>query len=397
MTIYGTRPEAIKVAPVILALKASADLASVAVVTGQHREMLDQVNRLFGLRPNHDLDVFVSGQSLNALASRMLARLDPVLDREKPDAVLVQGDTTTALAGGLAAFYRGIPVVHLEAGLRSGNLHSPFPEEANRKLISQLAALHLAPTSGARDNVTREGIDPNTVAVTGNTVIDALYHVLALDVGFSDSRLRDLEASGRPVVLVTVHRRESWGEPLQQIGRALRRIADAFPDHTLVLPLHRNPLVRQGILPHVEHLDNVFAIEPLDYGDFARLMQLARLVVSDSGGVQEEAPSLGKPVLVLRENTERPEAVTAGTVRLVGTAEDRIVDEVSDLLTSADSYAHMANAVNPYGDGEAAARAVAAIAHLCGVGGRLPDFGLSSRPLSRRLAPLQFQGDGRHC
>lgn len=380
MTIYGTRPEAIKVAPVILALEASADLASVAVVTGQHREMLDQVNRLFGLRPAHDLDVFAPGQSLNELASRILARLDPVLDREKPDAVLVQGDTTTALAGGLAAFYRGIPVVHLEAGLRSGNLHSPFPEEANRKLISQLAALHLAPTSGARDNLTREGIDPRTVAVTGNTVIDALHHVLALDVGFSDSRLRDLEASGRPVVLVTVHRRESWGEPLQQIGRALRRIAAAFPDHTLVLPLHRNPLVRQGILPHVEHLDNVLAIEPLDYGDFARLMQLARLVVSDSGGVQEEAPSLGKPVLVLRENTERPEAVTAGTVRLVGTAEDRIVDEVSELLTSANSYAQMAHAENPYGDGAAAARSYAALSELLGIGQRYPNFTTSAHP-----------------
>lgn len=284
MTIYGTRPEAIKVAPVILALEASSDLDSIAVVTGQHREMLDQVNRLFRLRPAHDLNVFAPGQSLNALASGMLARLDPLLDSEQPDAVLVQGDTTSALAGALAASYRGIPVVHLEAGLRSGNLRSPFPEEANRRLISQLAALHLAPTRGARDNLTREGILPDTVVVTGNTVIDALFQILALDVDFADSRLRDLEVSGRPVVLVTVHRRESWGEPLLQIGRALRRIALTFPDHTLVMPLHRNPLVRQGILPHVEHLDNVLAIEPLDYGDFARLMQLARLVVSDSGG-----------------------------------------------------------------------------------------------------------------
>lgn len=378
MTIYGTRPEAIKVAPVIRALDASPDLDSVVVVTGQHRAMLDQVNRLFGLTPDHDLDVFSPGQSLNALAAQMLASLDPILAETAPDAVLVQGDTTTALAGGLAAFYRGIPVVHLEAGLRSGNLLSPFPEEANRKLISQLASLHLAPTSGARDNLLREGVDAATVVVTGNTVIDALFHVLGQDVGFAEPRLTELAASGRPVLLVTVHRRESWGEPLEQVGRAVRRIATAFPDHALVLPLHLNPLVRQAVLPQLLGLPNVMILDPLDYADFTRLMALSWLVVTDSGGIQEEAPSLGKPVLVLRENTERPEAVIAGTVKLIGTSEDRIVEKVTHLLRSAEEYDRMANTINPYGDGKASERALAALTELVGSGRRLPDFGASS-------------------
>jgi len=374
LTIYGTRPEAIKVAPVLVALEESTDLDSVTVVTGQHREMLDQVNCLFGLHPDLDLDVFLPGQTLNGLASKMLARLEPVLEALRPDAVLVQGDTTTALAGALAAFYSGVPVVHLEAGLRSGSLTSPFPEEANRKLISQLASLHLAPTVSARDNLIREGIDASAVAVTGNTVIDALFHVVAQDNEFTDPRLRELETSGRPVVLVTVHRRESWGAPLERVGRAIRRLSEAFPDHELVVPLHLNPLVRQTILPHLEGMTNVLTSDPLDYADFARLMQLAQVVLTDSGGIQEEAPSLGKPVLVMRENTERPEAVDAGTVRLVGTDEDRIVNAVVGLLTDKNAYAHMANAVNPYGDGAASTRVVAAMSQLLGVGRRLRDF-----------------------
>lgn len=374
MTIYGTRPEAIKVAPVIRAVDSSSSVTSVTVVTGQHREMLDQVNQLFGIQPHFDLDVFSPGQSLNSLASQMLARLDPVLDQTAPNAVLVQGDTTTALAGALAAFYRGIRVVHLEAGLRTGTLTSPFPEEANRRLISHLSSLHLAPTAGARDNLLREGIDAGTVVVTGNTVIDALLHVVALDRRFGEEQLRRLEASGRPIVLVTVHRRESWGEPLENVGRAVRRIAREFSDHVVVLPLHLNPRVRSHVLPHVRHLANVVVTDPLDYADFSRLMRISHVILTDSGGIQEEAPSLGKPVLVLRDNTERPEAVAAGTVKLVGTDEERIVRETALLLTDPGHYSEMATAINPYGDGSASPRASAAISHLLGVGPRREDY-----------------------
>ena len=375
MTIYGTRPEAIKVAPVIRALEAHPELESVTVVTGQHREMLDQVNEIFGIVPDHDLDVFAHGQTLNALAAKVFAGLDAVLVEHRPDAVLVQGDTTTVAAASIAAFYRQIPVVHLEAGLRSGDIGSPFPEEANRRVTTQVTALHLAPTPTSRDNLLREATDPATVAVTGNTVIDALLHTVGQRLPFTDERLVLLEKEARPVVLVTTHRRENWGGAMEGVGRALGRLARCYPDHVVVLPAHRNPVVREAVLPHLEGLDNVLVTEPLAYGEFTRLMAAASVVLTDSGGVQEEAPSLGKPVLVMRENTERPEAVEAGTVRLIGTDEERIVAEVSRLVDDATAYAAMANAVNPYGDGRAAERSVAAIAELLGVGRRLPDFG----------------------
>lgn len=375
MTVYGTRPEAIKVAPVIRAVEAHPDLESVTVVTGQHREMLDQVNEIFGIEPDHDLDVFAHGQTLNGLMAKVFAGLDDVLVSQAPDAVLVQGDTTTVAAAAIAAFYRRIPVVHLEAGLRSGNIDSPFPEEANRRITTQTTALHLAPTPTSRDNLLREATDPATIAVTGNTVIDALLHTVAQDSPFSDERLALLEKEERPVVLVTTHRRENWGGAMEGVGRALGRLADAYPGHTIVLPVHRNPVVRDAVLPQVAGRDNVLVTEPLAYGEFTRLMAASSVVLTDSGGVQEEAPSLGKPVLVMRENTERPEAVDAGTVRLIGTDEERIVAEVSRLVDDPAAYAEMANAVNPYGDGHAAERSVAAIAQLLGVGERLPDFG----------------------
>ena len=378
MTIYGTRPEGIKVAPVIQAIAATPRLASVTVVTGQHREMLDQVNEIFGLAPDRDLNVFAPGQTLNALMARIFERLDPVLDELRPDAVMVQGDTSTVAAAAIASFYRQIPVIHLEAGLRSGDLHSPFPEEANRRLVSQIAQLHLAPTPRSRENLLREGIDPADVVITGNTVIDALLHAVDHEVPFTDPRLREAAASGRPILLVTTHRRENWGGAMENVGRALRRIAREHAGMTIVLPAHRNPIVREAVLPHIRDLANVIITEPLPYGEFTRLMAGAKIVLTDSGGVQEEAPSLGKPVLVMRENTERPEAVEAGTVRLIGTGEARIVDEVSHLLDSTSAYEAMANAVNPYGDGRAAQRGVAAIEHLLGVGDRLPDF--VSRP-----------------
>ncbi|GAA5163926.1 non-hydrolyzing UDP-N-acetylglucosamine 2-epimerase [Ornithinimicrobium tianjinense] len=375
MTVYGTRPEAIKVAPVIKAIESSGTLVSVTVVTGQHRSMLDQVNEIFGIVPDQDLDVFEHGQGLNQLAAKVLHRIDPVLQEVAPDAVLVQGDTTTVAAASLAAFYRQIPVVHLEAGLRSGDIHSPFPEEANRRITTQVTALHLAPTPTSRANLLREGVDPSTVAVTGNTVIDALFHTVEQQVPFTDERLARLVEGDRRLLLVTTHRRENWGEAMEGVGRALRRLAERYPDADILLPAHANPLVRQSVLPHLEGLTNVLVTEPLAYGEFTRVMDRAHVVLTDSGGVQEEAPSLGKPVLVMRENTERPEAVEAGTVRLIGTDEERIVTEVSTLFDDTAAHAAMANAVNPYGDGQAAARSVAAIEQMLGRGSRLPDFG----------------------
>ena len=374
MTVYGTRPEAIKVAPVIAAIAEDPRLTNSIVVTGQHREMLDEVNALFNILPDYDLDIMRHGQTLSQIAARVLVGLDPILDRARPDAVMVQGDTTTSTAAALAAFHREIPVIHLEAGLRSHDIASPFPEEANRRITSQVAALHLAPTSSSKANLLREGIDEASIVVTGNTVIDALQTTVNKALAFDDEALTAVAQSDRRVVLVTAHRRESWGEAMEGIGRALGKLAQQHPDVTFVLPAHRNPVVREAVLPLISALQNVLVLEPLPYGQFARLLERAYLVLTDSGGVQEEAPSLGTPVLVMRENTERAEAVHAGTVRLIGTSEQRIVDEVDHLLDDQEHYASMANATNPYGDGQAAARAVAAILQHAGLGTRLPDF-----------------------
>lgn len=374
MPIYGTRPEAIKMAPIIKALEASSDFNVTVTVTGQHREMLDQVNELFGITPDHDLNIIQPRQTLNSVLTRTVSGLDELLGQNTPEAVIVQGDTTAALGGAVAAFYRGIPVVHVEAGLRSFNLFSPFPEEANRKMISQVTSLHLAPTAGSKANLTREAVSETDIAVTGNTVIDALLEVADREIAFTDPQLEEVATPGRQLLLVTTHRRENQGPAMVGVGRALARLADRYPDTLIVLPAHRNPVVREAILPALEGHTNVVVTEPLPYGEFARLMNLAHVVLTDSGGVQEEAPSLGKPVLVMRENTERPEAVDARTVRLIGTDEERVVDEVSRLLDDSSAYAEMSNAVNPYGDGRAAERTVAAISQLLGTGSRLPDF-----------------------
>ncbi|MCW4466141.1 UDP-N-acetylglucosamine 2-epimerase (non-hydrolyzing) [Glutamicibacter sp. MNS18] len=374
MPIYGTRPEAIKVAPIVKTLQDSDLFDCVVTVTGQHREMLDQVNTLFDITPQYDLDVIEPRQSLNGVLTKTIRGLDEVLEKEQPDAVIVQGDTTTSTAGAIAAFYRGIPVVHAEAGLRSHNLYSPFPEEANRKLTSQIASLHLAPTGISRGNLLNEGIDPRAVVVTGNTVIDALLGVVEKQVAFDDPVLEQVVASGQRIVLITTHRRENQGEPMRGIGRAVARLAAAEPGTRFVVPLHRNPVVREALIPQIEGLDNVILTEPLSYGEFTRMLDAAAVVLTDSGGVQEEAPSLGKPVLVMRENTERPEAVDAGTVRLIGTDEERIFASVLELLHDPAAYDRMANAVNPYGDGRAAVRTAAAIAKLLGVGERLEEF-----------------------
>lgn len=384
MPIFGTRPEAIKMAPIVQALQADDRFECLVTVTGQHREMLDQVNELFGIVPDHDLDIIQSRQTLNMVLARTVDGLDSVLERVQPDAVIVQGDTTTSTAAALASFNRGIPVAHVEAGLRSFDLHSPFPEEANRKITSQVSSLHLAPTSVARDNLLRESVAAATVYVTGNTVIDALLEVVGLRVPFSDDRLQALTqsvADGRRLLVVTTHRRENQGEAMRGVGRAVARLARENPELDVVLPVHKNPVVREAVLPALEGLSNVLVTEPLAYGEFTHLLALSTVVLTDSGGVQEEAPGLGKPVLVLRENTERPEAVTAGTVRLIGTDEERIYREVTTLLRDQGAYDAMARAVNPYGDGQAAGRTVSAVAELLGVGTRLPQFrdGLGER------------------
>ncbi|RLZ03127.1 UDP-N-acetylglucosamine 2-epimerase (non-hydrolyzing) [Kocuria tytonicola] len=374
MPIYGTRPEAIKMAPIVKVLQDSAQFRCVVTVTGQHREMLDQVNEIFDITPDHDLNIIQPRQTLNGVLTRTVEGLDAIFAENAPDAVVVQGDTTTSTAGAIAAFYRGIPVIHAEAGLRSFNLFSPFPEEANRKITSQITSLHLAPTSTSRENLLREALPEQDIVVTGNTVIDALLHTVERQLPFSDPQLEEIGASGRRVLLVTTHRRENQGKAMRGVGRALARIAEAEPELAIVLPAHRNPVVREAVLPAIEGKSNVVVTEPLAYGEFTRMLSVAHVVLTDSGGVQEEAPSLGKPVLVMRENTERPEAVTAGTVKLIGTDEERIVTEVDRLLNDAAAYRQMANAVNPYGDGRAAQRSLAAIEQMFGVGTRIADF-----------------------
>lgn len=380
MTIYGTRPEAIKVAPIVKAIDEDGDLGNIIVATGQHREMLDQVNAAFGIEPHHDLSIMSAGQPLNRIVAKVITGVDAVLESEKPDAVLVQGDTSTVMGAAVAAFNRQIPVIHLEAGLRSGDINSPFPEEANRMLTSRISALHLAPTATSKDNLVHEAISENDIVVTGNSVIDALMFATEhIDVHFEDERLEQLQQSigsgsvGR-VLLVTAHRRENLGNAMEDIGAAVAELARKYPDLTIVFPIHRNPAVRQAIRPAVEGVENILLIEPLAYAEFTRALSMADIVLTDSGGVQEEAPSLGKPVLVMRENTERPEAVVAGTVKLIGTARERIVSEVSMLLDSSEAYRSMANAVNPYGDGRAAERAIQAIAWKFGSGTRPEDF-----------------------
>ena len=374
MVIYGTRPEAVKVAPLIQELQASPLFTPVVTVTAQHRSMLDQVNEVFGITPDFDLDIHQPGQTLTSITTRALAGVQQLLAEHRPDAVVVQGDTTTVFAAALAAFYGRIPVVHLEAGLRTDDPYSPYPEEINRRLATQLATLHLAPTATSKANLLAENVDPATVVVTGNTVIDALLWASSRDLGYGHPALAGLDDTTAPVLLVTAHRRESWGAPMRAVGRALARIATAHPDLRVVFPMHANPLVREAVLPAIEHLPNVTVTGPLPYGGFSALMKRATVILTDSGGVQEEGPSLGKPVLVMRETTERPEAVQAGTVRLVGTDEDLIVKSAGRLLTDRAAYTAMAGAINPYGDGHAAQRSVAALACHFGLGPAPAEF-----------------------
>ena len=364
LVVYGTRPEAIKVAPIIRILRTSPDFKAITVSTGQHKEMLDAVNRLFEIEPDYDLRAFEKGQSLNKLSAKIFKRLSPILAEAEPDAVLVQGDTTTVAIAALASFNMQIPVIHLEAGLRSGDMFSPFPEEANRKITTQVSSLNLAPTEVSRNNLLREDVNPDTVAVVRNTVIDALFHVLKKPVSFGEPELQRIYESDAPVLLLTCHRRENWGKPMDHVGRAVHQLAGLLPNWQIVFPAHANPTVRATIGPHLKDDQNVFICDPLNYNEFSHMQQRARIILSDSGGVQEEAPALGKPVLVLRENTERPEAVQSGTVRLIGTDTKNIVREVMRLVEHPEKYEEMAQAKNPFGDGNAASLSLMAIRKL---------------------------------
>ncbi|GAB3562096.1 UDP-N-acetylglucosamine 2-epimerase (non-hydrolyzing) [Spelaeicoccus albus] len=374
MPIYGTRPEAVKMAPLIALLREGPELDVFVTVTGQHREMLDQVNDLFGIAGDHDLNIHSPRQTLSAITAKALAGLSSLFATVRPDAVVVQGNTGTSTAAALAAFYEKIPVVHLEAGLRSGHRYSPFPEEINRKVTTQIASLHLAPTQSSRANLIREGVPDGEIVVTGNTVIDALHTVVKAPAAFTAPELRAAIRRDGPLLLVTTHRRENYGDAMSNVGRALRQLAAERPELRIVFPAHRSPVMREAMLPHLENLSNVTVVEPLDYREFTHLLAESTIVLTDSGGVQEEAPSLGKPVLVMRDSTERPEAVEAGTVKLIGTDRERIVKEVSQLLDDPDAYAEMSKAANPYGDGFAAPRCAAAIAEYLGVGSRMADF-----------------------
>jgi UDP-N-acetylglucosamine 2-epimerase (non-hydrolysing) len=373
MLVYGTRPEAIKMAPVIFELRRSAQLTPVVVLTGQHRSMLEQVNHDFHIRPDHDLEIMEPGQALQHITVRTLEGVSELLRAERPDVVLVQGDTTSAFSAALAAFYEQIPVAHLEAGLRTGDMYSPYPEETNRRLITRLASLHLAPTPVSRENLLREDVDDRSVVVTGNTIIDALLWTVRQARPFSNPRLQAIEQSAAPMLLVTAHRRESWGEPMQLVSKALAEISLQMPELQIVLPVHPNPVVRASLLPQLKG-PNVTILEPLPYPEFARLMAISSIVLTDSGGVQEEAPSLGKPVLVMRDSTERPEGIAAGTARLVGTSPADIIDAVETLLREPDAYQAMAKAINPYGDGRAAGRTAEALTFFLKQGPAPSDF-----------------------
>ena len=363
LTVFGTRPEAIKMAPLVSKLAKTEEIESKVCITAQHREMLDQVMELFSLEADYDLDLMSSGQSLNDLTAKIITRIKDVFEDFKPDVVLVHGDTATTFATSLAAYYSQLAVGHVEAGLRTGNLYSPWPEEANRKLTSVLTKYHFAPTNSSRKNLLNEGVHETGITVTGNTVIDALFsvteqfkqnHALAEEMSNKFSFLRD----DAKVILVTGHRRESFGGGFLRICKALSEISQKFPDVDIVYPVHLNPNVKGPVEELLSGISNIHLISPLEYKPFVYLMSHSSFILTDSGGIQEEAPSLGKPVLVMRETTERPEAVEAGTVKLVGTDVDKIVAEVSTLLTDSEEFSRMSNAHNPYGDGQACQRIV---------------------------------------
>lgn len=362
MTVFGTRPEAVKMAPVIKELeRRSGEIVPLVAVTAQHREMLDQVLELFEITPNYDLNIMQANQTLHDITSRALLGLRDVISEAKPDMILVHGDTTTTFVAALAGFYAQVPVGHVEAGLRTQNKYSPFPEEMNRKLTGAIADLHFSPTETSKANLLAEGVKLENIFVTGNTVIDALLATVRDNYTFADPVLNQLDFANRKVILVTTHRRENLGEPMRNIYLALQQLIEENPDVEIIFPMHKNPHVREVVNSVLGQTERVHLIEPLDYQPFVNLMARSHIILTDSGGVQEEAPSFGKPVLVLRDTTERPEAVEAGTVLLVGTDRNEVYRTASTLLKDSAAYSKMANAVNPYGDGLAAARIVDSI------------------------------------
>lgn len=362
MTVFGTRPEAIKMCPLVLEMRKYPEyIQPIVAVTAQHREMLDQVLDLFGIVPDYDLNIMTSGQTLYDVTTRALMGLKPVMEEAKPDMVLVHGDTTTTFAGALAAFYAQIPVGHVEAGLRTGNKYSPYPEEMNRKLTGAMADMHFAPTATSKGNLLKENVNPASILITGNTVIDALQTTVHGDYHFADEDFNRVFATGHKLILMTTHRRENLGEPMRHVYRALKSVLETHENVEAIFPVHKNPKVREIVNQELGHLSRVHLIEPMDYEPFANLMAKVDIVLTDSGGIQEEAPALGKPVLVLRDTTERPEAVEAGTVKLVGTAYEDVLQETNRLLNDDEHYRSMAEAANPYGDGKACERIIKAI------------------------------------
>ena len=357
--IFGTRPDTIKMAPVILELKKHKDTFQVlAIATAQHRQMLDQVLNVFNLTPDYDLNLMEPQQTLARLTSKIILSLDEIFSKEKPDMVIVQGDTTTTFAGSLAAFYHRIPIAHVEAGLRTYDKWNPFPEEINRRLTSCITDLHFAPTETARKALLDEGFPPSSVYVTGNSVVDALDYSVKKNYSPSTETLKNILSSQQKIVLITMHRRENWGEPMAGAARAIKKLARQFRHLQFVFPVHLNPVVRNTVYPILKDEKNIFLIEPLDYYDFVNLMARSYLILTDSGGVQEEGPHFGIPILVLRSVTERPDAVTFGTVKLVGLDEENIYQAAATLIQDASEYRKMANAVNPYGDGKTSQRIV---------------------------------------
>lgn len=355
--VLGTRPDAVKMAPVVREFaRFPEQVRQVVISTGQHRQILDQVFSVFEFKPDYDLEIMRERQSLSDLTARTLQALTPILEQEKPDIVIAQGDTTTTFVAALAAFYARAKFGHVEAGLRTDDKFDPFPEEINRRLATRLTDLHFAPTELAAENLRREGVPADTIRVTGNTVVDALLSVASRDYHFDDPALAAAVARPGRMILVTSHRRENWGDPMRHVCTAVRRIVDTFPDTHVVFPMHPNPIVREVVVPMLSGHDRILLTEPQEYVPFVHLMKASHLVLTDSGGAQEEAPGLGKPVLVLRKTTERPEGVDAGTARMVGTDTDTVVAEASRLLADESAYAQMAKAVSPYGDGSAAQR-----------------------------------------
>lgn len=360
ITIFGTRPEAIKMAPLIKELERREEIESKVCVTAQHREMLDQVLELFNIKPDFDLNIMETKQTLTGITNKVLEGLEEVFKEEKPDMILVHGDTTTTFAGSLAAFYQQIKIGHVEAGLRTFNKYFPFPEEMNRKLTGSLADLHFAPTKGSKENLLREGIKENDIYITGNTVIDAMKHTVEKNYIFENDELNNIDFS-KKVIMITAHRRENWGEGIQNICIALNKIVEENSDVELIYLVHLNPVVKDVVFERLGGKDRIHLLSPLDTKETHNLMNKSFMVMTDSGGLQEEAPHLGKPVLVLRDVTERPEAVEAGTVKLVGTDIEQIVDEANELLRNPEAYFKMSKSINPYGDGIASQRIADAI------------------------------------